>query len=162
MENNNNPFEETINTLNQNVEEIDKTTREEDQNNDSEEKNTNPGYVLYNAIASNSIELLKNDTVVNTFKKLAGVVGEDVSKDVVEMFAILMSQSAYQSILFYDAMLKQELDKQFNHFAEHINSQGAVIDAHNSVITVFKKHLDDIQTKLNLEDFEKTNHITSD
>lgn len=162
----NNPFNDTIDNFNKAKNIIDEETRKQDDTVEDVTKetdeNNHPAYVLYNAIANNSIELLKNDTIVNTFRKLATAVGEDISKSMVEMFAILLTQSAYQAILFYDTLLKQELDNQFNHFAEHINASRADINAHHSALKVFKQQLSEIQTKLNINEIEKTHNISSD
>ena len=166
-----NPFNSTIESLNKTAVEIDEATRkmnEEDESreeNDSKNQNnenTDPAYVLYNAIADNSIELLRNETVINTFRKIADTVGEDVSKSIIEMMAILMSQSAYHAIVFYDTLLKKELDNQFNHFAAHINTNRADIDAHSGVLKVFKQQLSTIQNSLKIEKFEEENNVTLD
>lgn len=156
---NNNPFNDTINKFNKKTNDIDNETRKMDENNDKDKENDNPGYILYNAIANSSIELLKNDTVINTFKKLSDKLGEDLSKSIVEMFAILLTQSSYQSVLFYDSLLKKELDIQFKHYTEHINIAKADISAHHDVLKVLRKQLNDIQDKLKIKEFEKENNI---
>ena len=166
----NNPFEETINTIKENLKNVDEITRKQDEeesgsenknekNESKNEDNTNPAYILYNSIASNSIDLLQDPTVVNTFKKLSESVGEDVSKSMVEMFAIMLTQSAHQALLLYDALLKKELDAQFMHFAKNINANRADINAHHSALTVFKKQLDEISSALKIKKFESENKI---
>ena len=140
----NNPFKDTIETLNKKSEKI----------NESNSEDKNPGYILYDAIANNSIEILSNPEVVNTFKKIADAIGEEATKSMVEMLAIIITQASYQSIIFYDGLLKNQLTDQFNHFASHINSAKADVEAHHGVLRVFKQQLSEIQNKLEIEKIE--------
>lgn len=158
----NNPFNDMIENLNKTAEAVDKTTREDNKENNSTDENNDPAFVLYNTIANNAVELLQNETVIETFRKLSPVLGNDGTKSMIEMFSILLTQSAYQAVLFYDNLLKEELSAQFNHFATHINTARADIEAHHGALTVFRKQLGEIQTKLNIEKFEEQNHITPD
>ena len=177
--NTNNPFNDTIENLKKATDSVDKITREnnkneekktdklnkrKDQEDDSNQndENNDPAYILYNAISNSAIETLKSDAVINTFKKLSPVLGEDVSKSIIEMFAILLTQSAYQAVLFYDDLLKQELSMQFNHMGEHLNIAKADIEAHNGVLKVFRQQLGEIQKKLNIDKIEEEYHITPD
>jgi len=161
----NNPFDPTINSLKETADAIDNATRkaaeeETGEPNNPEEANTDPAYVLYNTIANTSIELLQNEVVVKAFQKLASTTDAETSKCMIEMFAILLTQSAYNAILFYDELLKQELTKQFNHFADNINENRATINGHHSAMLVFRKQLNEIASKLKIEQFAKENNIT--
>ena len=155
----NNPFVDTIETINKASDTVDKATKTTEEDN---KENTNPGYILYNAIANNSIEILSNPEVVNTFKKIAESVGEEVSKSLVEMLAIIITQASYQSLIFYDSMLKNELTEQFNHFAQHINSAKADVEAHHGVLKVFKQQLGEIENALQIKKFESKNNISAE
>jgi len=164
---NNNPFNDTIDSLKRTAKQVDEYTRKKDAEENetpinNEEKNTNPSFVLYDAIATSSISLLEDSEVVKTFKKIAENVGEDISKSLVELMAIVMTQSAYHAIIFYDKLLKKELDIQFNHIAENMNILKADTDGHHEVLKVFKKQLGDIQNKIKLENFQTENNIKAD
>ena len=166
----NNPFNDTIEKMNKNIDALDEETRKldkerddsNDESSDKESENTNPAYIIYKAISDSSIEMLQSKEVVDTFKVIANAVGEDVSKKMVEMFAILLTQSAYSAVMFYDGLLSKVLESQFNHFAESINTNKADIEGHHSALKVFKKQLGEIQNKLNIENFQSENHITPD
>lgn len=156
----NKPFDDTIENLQKTVDSVDEATKDKESKQDDENKD--PAYVFYNAIANTSVELLQNPNVVDTFKKLANSLGEDVTKSLIEMFAIMLTQSAYNAVIFYDSLLKSELAKQFNHFAEHLNMAKADINAHKGALKVFRQQLGDIQTKLKIEKFQEENKVTVD
>lgn len=162
MENNNNPFNNTFDAINKAVDDIDKMTREEDENTNSAEENSNPSFVLYHAIAETVVSVLSREEVANTFKMLASSLGEAESKSLVELLAIIITQANYQSLIFYDNLLKGELIKQFDHYTASINNIAADVNAHNSVLKVFKKTLGEIQDSLKIEKFQSENHINVD
>lgn len=161
----NNPFDSTIENLKKSTETVDKVTRkaaaeESGQPDDPKEPNREPAYVLYNMIANGSIELLQNESAIKAFQKLAEKTDGETAKLMIEMFAIMLTQSAYNAVVFYDELLKQELTKQFDHFADNINQNRAAISGQHGAILVFKKQLDEIQSKLKIEQFAKENNIT--
>lgn len=159
----NNPFNNTINTLNERNKEVDKFTRKIDEemkeDYNKNEENDNPAFILYNSITKTSIELLQSESAIETFKKIESKIGEDATKSMIEMFAIMLTQSSYDAVLTYDSLLKKELDKQFDHFAEHLNIAKADIEAHQGALTVFRKQLNEIQTKLEISKIKNENNI---
>jgi len=164
---NNNPFNDTIDALKNTSKQVDEFTRKQDAKESSEpvnesKENTNPSFILYDSIATSSISLLEDNAVVNTFKKISESIGEETSKNLVELLVITMTQSAYNAIIFYDQLLKKELDTHFKAIANNMNILKADTDAHHEVLKVFKKQLGEIQNKSTLEEFKNDNHITSD
>lgn len=118
------------------------------------------GYILYNQIAETNIKILSMPTTVEIFSKLSESLGEEMSRSLVELLAITMTQSAHQAIIFHDNLLKEEISKQFDNLVEHININHAEIAAHTGAIKVFKAQLNEIQKKLQIDSFTNENGIT--
>lgn len=167
-----NPFNDTINHFKNTSDKIDEITRKEAEENNKEtsdskkneakDENKDPTYILYNSISNTIISLLQSNEVLGTFKKISDATNLDVSKSMIEMMAILMTQSSYQAILLYDSMLTERLNIQFDNFVNAININKADIDGHHNVLKVFKKRLGDIEKTLKLGDFVEKNNISED
>lgn len=127
-----------------------------------EDELNEPGYVLFNNIAESSIRILQIPEVVKGFEKLSEKLGEDGSKTLVELIALTMTQSAYQAILFYDDLLKNEITKQFDLYGNTINRTRADIDGQSAAMNVFRKRLDKIEKDLKIKDFSAKNNTTPD
>lgn len=119
-----------------------------------------PAYVLYNQIAESSIKILEIPAVVNIFAKLSKTLGEDMSKSIVELFALTMTQSAHQAVLFYDDLLKAELTKQFDNIGEHVNKSQAELEGIKEAINVHRKKIGEIENRIKIDTFIKDNDIS--
>ena len=119
-----------------------------------EDERQEPDYKLYNSIADTSIEILKGETVANLFNKIADKLGEDLSKELCEVMAICMTHSAYQAVVFYDGLIKNELGKQFDHISDHLNSMAGVLNGHDGALQVFKSKINDLENEKKLSDIE--------
>jgi len=121
----------------------------------AEEEQQEPAYVLYNAIVETSIEIMKLPSFVKGFNHIADKFGEDCAKELSEMMVIAMTQSAHNAILMYDSLLKEELTKQFDHYGKALNECIGIVNAHNSVLEVYKSKLGTIEKNIKLESMNK-------
>lgn len=158
------PLNDSINELKQFQEAVKKAAEQSPDVKDgkvtAEEELQEPGYMLYNQIAESSIKILELPEVVKAFAKLTETFGEETSKSLVELFALTMTQSSYQAVLFYDSLLKEELGKQLDNIGVHLNGAKADIEGIKPALTVFKKQIGEIQKKLEIDKFVKDNNIT--
>lgn len=127
-----------------------------------EEELKEPAYLLYNQIAEANIQILQMPPVVKAFEKLNESLGEDAAKTLVELLAILMTQSSHQAVLFYDDLLKQELKKQFDLYGDFLNNTIADVSGIKSAIEVIKTRLGNFERDKKVEQFSKENNITPD
>lgn len=118
-----------------------------------------PKYVLYNQITECTIQILQSPTVVDAFTMLSEKLGDEVAGALVDIFAISMTNSAHQAVLFYDELLKKELTKSFDSVGHHINLAKADIQAHTGAIDVFRKRLDKLEQKQKIDKIKKDNEI---
>lgn len=110
-----------------------------------EEKKQEPDLLLYNAISESSIQILQQETVVNLFKYLSTKFDEDVIKSIIELITLTMTQSAYNAIVFYDNLLKEELTNQFDNYGKHLNDTTAIAKSHDAVLQVFGQRITDLE-----------------
>ncbi len=118
-----------------------------------------PKYVLYNQITECTVQILQSPTVEKAFEVLSEKLGDDIAKAFVDILAISMTNSAHQAVLFYDELLKKELTKSFDTVGHHINLAKADIQAHSGAIDVFRKRLDEIDNKMQIDKVKKENGI---
>lgn len=114
----------------------------------AEEESAEPGRVLFDKISENVINILQNPDIVRVFVDIGKKFDEKTSQDLTVMMAVCMSQSAYQALLFYDSLLKDELQRNYDVFNNNINLCKSSIEAHESALTIFRKKLSDIDKKL--------------
>lgn len=125
-----------------------------------EEELQEPGYVLYNHITECTVNILQSPTVEAAFDMLSKKLGDEATKALIDVFAISMTNSAHQAVLFYDELLKKELTKSFDSVGHHLNLAKADIQAHSGAIDVFRKRLDDIDKTINVNKLKKDNGIS--
>lgn len=121
-----------------------------------------PAYLLYNQIAESNIKILQMPPVVKAFEILNKNLGEESSKTLVELLAILMTQASHQAVLFYDDLLKQELTKQFDLYGDYLNKNIADVNGMKSAIEVIKKRVGNFEHDKTINKFSKENNITPD
>ncbi len=109
-----------------------------------EEEQQEPGYILFQGITETSIKILQMPIVAETLNGLADKLGDNTAKKLTEMLAIIMTNSAYCAINFYDELLKQELQKQFDNVGQYMSRISGDVHAHNSVLEIHQKRLDAI------------------
>lgn len=120
-----------------------------------DDEKSEPAFILFDQISKSSISMLKQPIAEKIFNEIQEKLGYDTTKGLIELFVVTMTHSAHNAILFYDDLLKQELTKQFDHMGEYINNANADIKAHKAVLEVFRKDLNEIKSKLLIDQFNK-------
>lgn len=115
-----------------------------------EEELQEPSYILYDSIARSTIEILKQPIIDKSLSDLAKDTSDNFSKSLVELLAVVMTQSAHQAILCYDELLKNEISKNFDLVYERLNSTSASVESHKAVLKVFKASLNEIESKIKI------------
>ena len=127
---------------------------EEDQMND-------PSYVLFDQITKSTIGILKQPELEKIFTKISESLGEDTAKGLIEVFSASMTHSAYEAVVFYDNLLKVELTNQFDNIGKFVNNLAADIKAHNAVLEVHKKDINEIKQQMLIDRFKDNANIKS-
>ena len=117
-----------------------------------EEEENEPEFILLKKITETSIEILQLPTIVEGFKSISLLIGEDGAKRVAEMIAVAMTHSATSAIMFYDEYLSAELEKQFSRYGDTLNETIAVVNGMNPAIEVLKTRIAELEKKIALKD----------
>lgn len=144
MENNN--AEKAINDIKNFEKALEEASNNEDAQNDP---NAQAALLMYQSISETCIETLQMDLVVDVMNKIADKVGNELATDICSMMALIMTNSAYNAIMFYDQMLNNNLIPKFKEYDEVINNLAGTTQGINSAMEVFKKRLNELQEKVN-------------
>lgn len=144
MENNN--AEKAINDIKNFEKALEEASNNEDAQNDP---NAQAALLMYQSISETCIETLQMDLVVDVMNKIADKVGNELATDICSMMALIMTNSAYNAIMFYDQILNNNLIPKFEEYDEVINNLAGTTQGINSAMEVFKKRLNELQEKVN-------------
>ena len=125
----------------------------------TEEEMEEPGNVLFKAISEMCIKILQDSTINESFDIIGKELGVDATKALINVIAISMSHGSYNSILFYDDLLKKELHKQFDNVGDYVNKMKADLEGMKAVIKIHQNQLSEINNKLQISDFKDKNKI---
>jgi len=114
-----------------------------------------PMYVLYGNILKSTTDILRTEETKKLFDKLIGKFGEDTTADLMEFFAAAITQASYNSVVFYDGLLKQELTREFGKFGDPLNQCIADVKAHSGVLSVFRKRIEALEKVAKVEEIKK-------
>ena len=120
-----------------------------------EEEQQEPSYILFNAITDNCIQTLQLDAVANSMNKIGEKLGDDLTAELCTIMAVLMSQTAFNAVMFYDDILNKGLDEKFKEYDQIINNISATTTGINGSMEVFKTRIGEIQKKLGLDNSKK-------
>lgn len=123
------------------------------------EAKDDPIYRLLGGILGNSASILSNPAVMELLNKLTPKIGKEETLSLVQTLSIIMSYSAYSSILLYDDLLKEQIQVEFDHIAKHLNYVKADVSGQQSALEVFKKRLGEVEKKLKIDEIKKNNHV---
>lgn len=117
------------------------------------------GNVLFNQITECSIEILKNPEINKALKNIENEhdLKESSITSLINIIAIAMSESAYNAILFYDDLLKKELQRQIDHIGNHINTSKSDIEGMKSVLLIHQKRIEELKNNLIAKDIKENN-----
>ena len=104
-----------------------------------EEEKEEPEFQMYDVIAETTIKILQNEHVVNTFNELAKKVGDELTKSLIESISIMMTNSAFNAILWYDKLMEKNIVPQFNALVEKVNMLDADVTGYGGAIRVLKE-----------------------
>ena len=76
-------------------------------------------------------------------------------KELINLMILVITTSSYESLLCYDDMLKEELTNQLDGIVKYFNEVKCVVDAHTGVLSVFKKHLSELDSKIKVDEVRK-------
>ena len=136
-----------------------KQSEEVKEGNNNENQINDPSYVLFDQITKSTIEILKQPELEKIFGKISETLGDDTAKGLIEIFSASMTHSAYEAIVFYDGLLKIELSNQFDNIGKFINNLAADIKAHNAVLEVHKKDINEIKEEILIKKFKDNTNI---
>lgn len=159
----NNAFDQTIDELSntlKNIEKQNKSNKSKKKDKSSEEEK-DPSMILFQSIIESTREMLKSETVLKAFGEISKVIGTDTTKSLIEVMATLMTYSAHNALIIYDELLKSEMQVQFDHISDHINLAKADIAAHQAVIQIHKKSIEELKSAMDINKFTKENGIKS-
>ena len=124
----------------------------------AEEETEEPIYKLYDGIAECVIKILQSESIQMEFQKLSAassVSDANFISSLIELLAIIMTHSAYNAVVWYDTLLKKELDKAFENYGNAVNNIGATTQGIENAMKVFKKRITDLEKKAQIEDITK-------
>lgn len=121
-----------------------------------------PGYILYDQIVNSVVDTLSTPNVASLFVKLGERLGEEFSQNFVSILALCMASSSHNAIVFYDELLKEELQSKFREISQHINICETDVQAFGKAMEVFKKRIDALDEDKRISDALKENGIDPD
>ena len=116
-----------------------------------EDEINQPENVLFNAISNSSINILSDPTLQKLFDALKNELSEEGLSTLLALISIAMSHSAYSAIVFHDELLKQELSRQFDNIAEHINKGKSDMGEAYARLSVLEKKVGDIINEMRIK-----------
>lgn len=159
MQNEQHPLNDSVESIknfqNKMEEAAGKTEDVKDGTSTKEEEKQEPAYVLFSAIAETSINILQMPAVIETFDAVSAKIGDELTKKLIEAITLIMTNSAYQAVSFYDGMLKDELNKELDNISNSINMVAADVNAHTGVLEVFKARLDKFEKGNKIDEIKK-------
>ena len=100
---------------------------------------------LYDAISDASISILSLPSVNRAFEILKNKIGNENAKSLIEMLAVVMTNSAMNAVVYYDSKQDPMLEKMFNDFKERINLHGSIIDGHEDILKIYRNKVDALE-----------------
>ena len=110
-----------------------------------EEEKEEPAFKLYNSIAESTVKILQNDVVQKGLMEIGEKLGPEVMSAMVQILTISMTYSAHEAVVFYDELLKQELQRNFNQMGEALNATNALVRAHDAMIKIHQKKIQELE-----------------
>lgn len=134
------------------------------QNNDNIKDNTknDPSSKMFDRIHQICLDAFDLDGVQKNIKKVSSVIGKDEALTLFSTIASIMYITIYNSIVCYDHQIKEELNEQFDSIITKLNNLNADIVGMQSAMKVYRKQMNEIQSKLTIENFAKSNHVDVD
>lgn len=154
-------FKEKISEINK--ENIDKQKEEKEKIRKDLEENENAektiADLLLEGIINNIERIVEIDNIKDPIMKLTATMDHEQVKQIISLIQSFSVFMVYNSILLYDDLLKDEIQKQLDHIGKHINLSKSDIEALKAAIKIHTKDLSRINEYINIEKFKKSNNI---
>lgn len=154
-------FKEKISEINK--ENIDKQKEEKEKIRKDLEENENAEKtivdLLLEGIINNIERIVEIDNIKDPIMKLTATMDHEQVKQIISLIQSFSVFMVYNSILLYDDLLKDEIQKQLDHIGKHINLSKSDIEALKAAIKIHTKDLSRINEYINIEKFKKSNNI---
>lgn len=118
---------------------------------------TEPMVIMYKQIIENTIDIINNDITIDTFTKLSKTLSEEAAKSLLTMIAFSMSTSAFNSLVFYDALLKAQINEGFEDTHKQIMDLKSYVTAFKTTLEVFRRQVNEINTSMKIDKFKDQN-----
>ena len=119
-----------------------------------EEEKKDPSDELNEMISKHVVAILNSKDVQELLPNIQSLPKEELSA-LIKIIALAMANSSFGSIVIYDGMLKDALEKQFDNIGQFVNNLRADL---NGVIEAMKIHnakISDLEKKSLLSEVEK-------
>ena len=146
----------TKNEFNEKIEQIARETEEiKDGVVNKEAIIESAGVRMYKAILETTGSILDNKEVKPLFEELAESMEEMKLTALTSLIVVSAAHAAYQGIVFYDDLLKEELNPQFDNLVAHINHDKQEIGLLKAKMTVMEKKLDELMLNIKTQNISK-------
>lgn len=109
-----------------------------------EDEMAEPAFRLYDQIANANIEILQNPEMVKAFNNIAECTSDELASNLAVVVAVAMTQASHQAILFYDELLKHEIDTALDYVYEGLNNMAADNEGLHKAFTAMKNKIDEL------------------
>lgn len=157
MENNKNDPLEDINKVLDDMEK--KLSGKINSENSEEDEKDDPAYILLQNIIVSVSKMVSTTQVKNIFETIKKNTNEETSTAILTLLSIVMTYSAHNALLIYDELLKKELQNQFDNIGNHINYMKSDLSAHEAVLNIHKKDINELKKKIQIDKFKGDNGL---
>ena len=120
-----------------------------------DDERNEPAYILTKQIIESVKGLWELPQSSEMFDKLSEKLGNELTNDFMTYMSSIMVCACHQSVLFYDELLTKSLQTQFANMESYINNMRADVNAHEAVLKVHGKKIDDIDKHIKLDSIKK-------
>lgn len=114
---------------------------------------------LLKEITNNVKLMMENEVVQKTFKYFTDKFDEEFSDNLISLLTVLTTSTAHMAIVSYDQILVQKLDKQISALDNNMLYLKAKQEAHDAVLEMQRKKIDEIVNQLKITDFKESNNV---
>lgn len=118
-----------------------------------------PSYQLYHHIYQTTTRIFDDEETKKVYDQVAEILGKEASLGLMSLMILAMTHSAYDAVAYYNNYMSTIMDEQFTAIIDHINGTNADIEGIKAAITVFRKQLNDLQSKVMVDKFAKDNGV---
>lgn len=144
-------YEDAINALNEMNQNIENQMKEsEDVKNGTmtlDEKLDQEGYTLFKMITEDIEKMMNEKVVQDVFEIIKNSTDKQMADAICSLMMTLMAFSSHDAVSRYDELITEKLNHQFEIINNNMLMLKSSIEAHDAVLKVQKKKIDDIEKK---------------